>query len=144
MQKKSLWLIECNGNTNETIGTVNLCLWDSYNTAVTRQGAVIESRVVKTVMYSALHQGPFSFSRLYNGQDFGRKKQKTPVKDFPIVGLTRPVCAMRHLLCITLFKSDLKNIPKDGISSVKDAACFPPSGSDTLSLLQCKLISLHH
>ncbi len=68
-------------------------------------------------------------------------RKKTPVKAFPFVGLTRPACAMRHLLWITLFESDLKNIPKDGISSAKDAACFPPSGSDALSLLQCKLIS---
>lgn len=60
-------LIECNRNTNETTDTFNLCLWDSYNTAVTRQEAMIESQVVKTVMYLALHQGPFSFRRLYNG-----------------------------------------------------------------------------
>ncbi len=76
-------LIEFNKNTNETIGTVDLCLWDSYNTDVTRQGAVIESQVVKTVMYSALHQGPFSFRWLYNSQDFGSKKKNTS-ESFPI------------------------------------------------------------
>lgn len=87
-------LIECNGNTNKTIDTVHLCLWDSYNAAVTRQGAVIESQAVKTVMYSALHQGPFSFRLLYNSHIKGlaEKKKKTPVKAFPTVGLTRPMC----------------------------------------------------
>lgn len=72
------------------------------------------------------------------------EKKNPPVKAFPIDGLTQPMCAMRHLQRIIPFESNLKNIPKDATYSAKDTACCPPSGSDTLSLLQCKLISLHH
>lgn len=86
-------IIEYKVSTNNPMVIVNLCKRESYNTVVMRQWAGNVWQVVKTVMYSALHQGPFSFKWEHNGHIKGLWKQNTSA-GFPywLCDTTRACC----------------------------------------------------